>query len=124
MISLENQNWTFVPGNPQLQRRPGVEGRYLDAMPGGMGFLIKIHIPHVRTALLLNEYTEEEKRRVVSITNSTRRRIGTCYVCFRFMDMRRAGDDPDRMQLNEQLLHEVFREADACGRLPVIILQH
>ena len=67
-VALENTDWVFTPGHPQLQWRPGIEGRFLDAMPGGVGFLIRKRIPHVRTDLVLDEFTDEEKRRAVSIT--------------------------------------------------------
>ena len=35
----------------------------------------------------------------------------------------RAKDDPERMDLNEKLLGKVFREAEACGSLPIIIMK-
>ena len=65
--SLEEMNWMLKPGEPQLQRRPGMEGRFLDARPGGVAFLVKSHIPFVRTPLLL-DYTAEGRRRATSIT--------------------------------------------------------
>ena len=119
--SLIDLSWSFVPGYPQLQRRPGEEGRYLDAMPGGVGFLVKDHLPHVRTPLLLDEFTDEDRRRVVSMTILSEDGLEPLRL-FQVYGCSRAKDDPERMDLNEKLLGKVFREAEACGSLPIIIM--
>ena len=118
--SLEDMNWSFIPGEPQLQRRAGAAGRILDAMPGGVAFLAKSHIPFVRTPFLL-DYTAEEKRRVMSITilpNSGQEPL-RLYQVYGFA---RARDDPERMNLNEALLNKVLREANAAGNIPTVIM--
>ena len=110
--SLENLSWSFVPRNPPLQWRAGVEGRHLDASPGRVGFSLKKHISHVWTALLLDECAEE-RRRVVLVTTS----LGDGFVPFRLFQIygyARAKDDPERMDLNEKPLNKVFKEANAC----------
>ena len=119
--SLEDLNWSFVPGISQPQRRPGVEGRYLDAMPGGVGFLIKKHIPHVRTTLLLDEFNEDERRRVVSVTMLPGNGLEPVRL-FQVYGYARARDDAERLDLNERLLSKVFKEAAACGPIPVVVM--
>ena len=119
--SLRDLNWTFTPGKAQPQRRPGVDGRYLDAMPGGVGFMVKGHIPFVRTSLLLDDYTEEESRRIVAITivpedGMTPIRIYQVY------GFARAKDDPERYEINERFLTKIFEEADSCRDIPVVII--
>ena len=97
--SLQELNWTFVPGKAQPQRRPGVEGRYLDAMPGGVGFMVKGHVPFVRTPLLLDDYTEEESRRIVAITVVPEDGVTPVRI-YQIYGYARAKDDPERFEIN------------------------
>ena len=119
--SLKDLNWTFVPGKAQPQRRAGVEGRFLDAMPGGVGVMAKSHIPIVRTPLLLDTYTEEESRRVVSVTILPGGGLEPVRI-YQIYGFARAKDDPDRMALNEQLLRKVFQEANSGELVPTLII--
>ena len=111
----------FVPGKAQPQRRPGVEGRYLDAMPGGVGFMVKGHVPFVRTPLLLDGYTEEESRRIVATTVVPEDGVTPVRI-YQIYGYARTKDDPERFEINERLLTKVFEEADSCRDIPVVVI--
>ena len=112
--SLEEINLVFVSGEPQPQRRPDADGRYFDAVPGGVGLLAKSHIPKTRTPLIAAEYTEEETRRTLAVTLFRGQGLEPIRV-YQIYGFARARDDHERMMLNESFLGKNFQDATANG---------
>ena len=119
--SLEDQNWRFLAGLPQPQRRLGVPGRFLDPMPGGVGSFIKTHIPFVRSNLLVDGLTDEDLRRVQSYTVFAGNGMEPVRV-IQLYGYARAHGDAERMELNERFLQKIFEESNSNANLPVILL--
>ena len=108
-----------MPGQPQPQRRLDADGRYFDAMPGGVALLTKSDIPYFRTPLIA-EY-EEENRRALAVTLLPGQGLEPIRV-YQIYGFARARDDHERMILNENFLGKIFQDANANGRLPVVIM--
>ena len=70
---------------------------------------------------MLDDYTEEESRRVVARTVVPEDGLALVRI-FQTYGFARAKDDPERLKLNEQLLRKVFEEADSCRDIPVLII--
>ena len=119
--SLEEINLVFVSGERQPQRRPDADGRYFDAVHGGVGLLTKSHIPYTRTPLIAAEYTEEETRRALAVTLFPGQGLESIRV-YQIYGFARARDDHERMMLNESFLGKNFQDANANGGLPVVVM--
>ena len=81
----------------------------------GVGFSLKKHVLHVRTALLLDEFSDEERRRDVPVTILPGNGLEPFEVV---PDLRiRPGQRRSRANgLERKLVNKDFREASACGR--------
>ena len=82
---------------------------------------VKGHVPFGQTLLLLDDYTEEESRRVVAFTVFPEDGLAPVKI-YQILGFARAKDDPERLKLNGQLLKKVFEEAGSCRDIPVLII--
>ena len=90
-------------------------------MPGGVGSFVKSDLPAVKTALTVEGWSEDELRRVQAFSVFPGEGMEPIRIV-QVYGYARAHDDADRMELNEAFLRKVFRECNAYGELPTVLI--